>query len=165
MKRQDELDGESIQIWCEELEQCKSEGMDKETTRFLLKMYDIERTHILTKDMLNKAVEENGMALLVRKRVDAIHTYELTDCAVLALSCLCDRPGVAVQMMNYIQYRCWKYRRKTVDMRVILEIFPNIFFSMTDLQRMWEKQKFISGSGAAANMLDFPEYMESIKNI
>lgn len=165
MKRQDELDRESIQIWCEQLEQCKPEGMDEETTRFLLKMYNIERTHILTKDMLNQAVEENGMALLIRKRVGAIHTYELTDCAVLTLSCLCDRPGIAVQMMNFIQYRCWKCRRKTVDMEVFLEIFPGTFFSMKDLQFMWDKQKFITGNGITANMLDFPEYMESIKNI
>lgn len=105
------------------------------------------------------------MSMLVRKRVKAFHTYELTDYATLFLIVLCDRPEIAVQMMNYIQYKCWKCKRKTVNMKVMAEIFPYVFFSMNDLERMWDEQKFVSSNGMTENMFDFPEYMESIKVI
>lgn len=165
MKRQNELDRESIQIWCEQLEQCKTELMDKETAQCFINLCIIERKNKPEEDKIKELIEEDGMSLLIRKRVKAVHTYELTDYATLFLSILCDRPGIAVQMMNYIQYKCWKCKRKTVNMKVMAEIFPFSSFSMNDLQRMWDKQKFITYSGTTANMLDFPEYMESIKNI
>ena len=50
-------------------------------------------------------------------------------------------------------------------MKVMAEIFPYVFFSMNDLERMWDEQKFVSSNGMTENMFDFPEYMESIKVI
>ena len=147
------------------MEQCEMKSMDQQTRRCLANLYVIEQRNKPEEDKIKELVKEDGMSLLIRNRVKAVHTYKLTDCAVLTLSILCDRPGIAVQIINYIQYRCWMCRRKTVDMQVMLEIFPNVFFSVDDLQRMWDKQKFITNNGMSANMLDFPEYMESIKNI
>lgn len=164
MKRLDELDGESIQRWCEQLEQCKPERMNIETAGYLINLYTIEQNEP-EYNKIRELIKEDRMSMLIRKRVKAFHTYELTDYATLFLIVLCDRPGIAVQMMNYIQYKCWKCKRKTVNMKVMEEIFPYVFFSMNDLERMWNEQKFVSSNGMTENMLDFPKYMESIKVI
>lgn len=110
-------------------------------------------------------IENDFIAALVSRRAEACHTYRLHKYATLFLAILCDRPGFAVQMLNYIQYKCWKYRMKDVDMTSLSIFFPFGFFSIQDMEKMWDKQKFLDQSGHALNMLDFPEYMESIKNI
>ena len=165
MRTQNKLNSTSIQKWCEEMEQCQPVKMDYDTASFFMQMMKIEELSLLEESVINQSIEENKMALLIRNRVNALHTYKLTDYAALFLSVLCDRPGFAVQMVNFIQYKCWKNKKRTVDIKTIGEFFQNGFFSIDDLLRMWNKLKFVNSYGYTANMLDFPEYMESIKNI
>lgn len=165
MKKQNELDKESIQIWCEQLSLCKPQPMSHKLCECFLKLSLMEKEDVTEDTDFTELIENDFIAALVSRRAEACHTYRLGKYATLFLAILCDRPGFAVQMLNYIQYKCWKYRMKDVDMTSLSIFFPFGFFSIQDMEKMWDKQKFLDQSGHALNMLDFPEYMESIKNI
>ena len=106
-------------------------------------------------------------AAILNERVKSSHTYTLELSVLVFFGAILDRPGIVVQYANYMQYKCWQHGIKHVDMESFSRyIFPMGFFSEDTLHEMWEKQKIIpKDGGALANMLDHPEFMESIREI
>lgn len=82
------------------------------------------------------------------------------------MSTLVDRPAIAVMYANYLQYKCFQYGVKEININALKYILLcKGVFSEEVLHEMWDKQKFISNEKHLLNMLDFPQYMESIRDI
>ena len=66
-------------------------------------------------------------------------------------------------LLNYIQYRCSKHCVHHVDMKALsTKIIPDGFFTKEVLSEFWDIQKFVSEEGHFLNMLDYPQFAESI---
>ena len=108
----------------------------------------------------------NGVAIL-HDRIKGCHTYTIENAVLLFLGSVIDRPGIAVQYANFMRYKCWQNHIKHVDMKNFSRhIFHAGLFTENTLCEMWDKQKFISENDRGlVNMLDYPYFMQSIKEI
>lgn len=162
-----ELGPDSIQKWCEEMEQ-KPQGeiLDEDSLVFIMCSRNEEKMK-KDKTLISLINNSDTMLSLMNKRIKEVHTYTVENSVLMFFAYMIDRPGIAVEYMNYMQYKCWKHGIRHVNMELLSEyILPMCMFSKDTLHEMWEKQKFISSNQRGLlNMLDFPCYMESIKTI
>lgn len=167
-KNEKELGPDSIQKWCEEMDKLEREQLTQKEAE----------THIMctiNQDKINKDPAFNSVLLgrwnavsILHNRIQTYHTYTIDNAALLFLGSLIDRPGIAVQYTNFIQYKCWQRGIKRVTMDSISKvIMPWGKFKMEDLQIMWEKQKYIASDKkhGMLNMLDKMGCMFSIRDI
>ena len=161
-RKEIELGPDSIQKWCEELDRKKKCEMSEEDTELFIKIkLREEKTN-------NDAYYEKMLAMtLMYRRIKQFHTFTASNAVLMFMGCMIDRPGITVEYCNYMQYKCWQYGIKHIDMEAFGRyIFPMGFFDEETLHEMWEKQKIIpKDGGALGNMLDHPEFMESIREI
>lgn len=166
-RKETELGPDSIQKWCEELDSKKASkeyNYIQEFKRISTCEDDIEKIYNSgDKECFNRWFG----APLFYKRIKEYHSFTTTKAVMMFLGAFISRPGIVVEYCNYIQYRCWLCGIKHIDMSLFnLFICPNGFFSEETLHEMWEKQKIIpKDGGGLANMLDHPEFMESIREI
>lgn len=107
----------------------------------------------------------NGVAIL-HDRIKENHTYTIENAVLLFLGSVIDRPGIAVQYANFMQYKCWQYHIKHVDMKSFTRrILPAGLLTEDALYEMWNKQKYISEKERGLlNMLDNAYFMQSIRS-
>ena len=161
-RKETELGPDAIQKWCEELDRKPKMEMSEEDTKIFVGIK-------LREDKINNDQYCKTMLAmsLVHNRIKQFHTFTANNAVLMFLGCMIDRPGIAVEYCNYMQYKCWQHGIKHVDMESFSRyIFPMGFFSEDTLHEMWNKQKIIpKDGGALGNMLDHPEFMESIREI
>lgn len=166
-KKETELGPDSIQKWCEELDSKKASkeyNYSQEFMRISRCEEDIENIYNSgDKECFNRWFG----APLFYERIKEYHSFTTTKAVIMFLGAFISRPGMVVEYCNYMQYKCWQHGIKYIDMAAFDRfIFPMGFFSEETLHEMWDKQKIIpKDGGALANMLDHPEFMESIKDI
>ena len=166
-KKEKELGPDSIQKWCEKMDKLERENFsDNETELFF--MCTLGENKINNDPNFKKHFDGWNAISLLNDRIKDFHTYTIDNAAIMFLGSLIDRPGIAVQYANFIQYKCWLFRIKHVTMNELSKkIMPWGKFKMEDLQLMWEKQKYVTDEKypKLANMLDNGRFMESIRNI
>lgn len=167
-RKETELGPDAIQKWCEELDRKKTSneyyGYDIHFLRHSKCENDIEKIY--------NSGDKEGFnrwygAPIFYERIKKYHSFTATKAVMMFLGLFFERPGMVVEYCNYMQYKCWKHGIKHIDMLSFsVFICPEGFFSEETLHEMWEKQKIISKDGGGlANMLDYPEFMESIREI
>ena len=165
-RKETELGPDAIQKWCEELDSKPKMEMSQEEEDIFLrcKAYESNIRHF---PECQKMLKGWNAAAILNERVKSSHTYTLELSGQVFFGAILDRPGIVVQYANYMQYKCWQHGIKHIDMESFSRyIFPMGFFSEDTLHEMWEKQKIIpKDGGALGNMLDHPEFMESIREI
>lgn len=165
-RKETELGPDAIQKWCEELDSREKVELSPEDAGILIKLAVNEKALNSDPEFEKNLNEWNATAIL-NKRIKEFHTYTASNAVLMFLGCMIDRPGIAVEYANYMQYKCWKHGIKHIDLLVFSRcILPHGMFSMETLREMWDKQKIIpKDGGSLANMLDHPEFMESIRDI
>lgn len=161
-RKEIELGPDAIQKWCEELYRKKKCEMSEEDTELFIKI------KLREGKINNDAYYEKMLAMTVMyRRIKQFHTFTASNAVLMFMGCMIDRPGIAVEYCNYMQYKCWQHGIKHIDMEAFgKHIFPMGFFDEETLHEMWEKQKIVSKDGKGlGNMLDHPEFMESIREI
>lgn len=114
MLRENELTASSIQEWCEWLDGQPRRGMTHEELDAVT--YLAANEHLLNEYRSVKEIfDVSCMQQFIKKRIEEAHTYSISPTAILFLANLCDTPGIAVEYINYIQYRCWLNGVKHVD--------------------------------------------------
>lgn len=131
-----DLNFNSIQKWCEEMDKLEREQLTQEEAK----------THIvctMNQDKINKDKEFNNLlgewnaVSILHNRIKACHTYTIDNASLLFLDSLIDCPGNVVQYTNFMQYKCWRHGIKHVTMNAISRvIMPWGKFKKEDLQTM-----------------------------
>lgn len=165
-RKETELGPDAIQKWCEELDSKPKEELSQEDEIFL-KRFILDEKDLDNDPKIKALLSGWNATAIMYDRIKKFHTYTVSYAVLVFMGCMIDRPGIAVEYCNYMQYKCWKHGIKHVDMESFSRhICPMGFFSEETLHEMWEKQKIIpKDGGALGNMLDRPEFMESIREI
>lgn len=165
-RKETELGPDSIQKWCEELDSKEKCEMSKEYQKIFSEIM-IKEEEVNKSSKINDLLECFTLAGLMHRRIKHYHTFTASNAVLMFMACMIDRPGIVTEYCNYMQYKCWQRGIKHIDMETFSRyIFPMGFFSEDTLREMWEKQKIIpKDGGGLANMLDHPEFMESIREI
>lgn len=165
-RKETELGPDSIQKWCEELDSKEKCEMPQDDAVILLKIQTNEKNINNDPNFKDLLTGWNATAI-IHNRIKQFHTFTANNAVLMFLGCMIESPGIAVEYCNYMQYKCWQRGIKHIDMETFSRyIFPMGFFSEETLREMWDKQKIIpKDGGSLANMLDHPEFMESIREI
>lgn len=165
-RKEIELGPDAIQKWCEELDRKPKKEMSMEESDVFIRCTAYE-SNISHDPECQKLLKGWNAAAILNDRVKSFHTYTVELSVLVFLGAILDRPGIVVEYANYMQYKCWQHGIKHINMSVFSKhICPMGFFDEETLHEMWEKQKIVSKDGKGlGNMLDHPEFMESIREI
>lgn len=106
-----------------------------------------------------------NVTTIIHRRLQC-HTFTMSKAAILACSMLATSPGQVVIMLNFFQYRCHLHGIRHIGMRELgFKIIPHGWFSESTLSKYWDKQKFSHPKDGLLNMLDYPQYAESIRTV
>ena len=161
-----ELGKDSVEWWAKALDEEKTERLQKDDSELILILSLNEPEVEQDSDgMFQQQLGGWNTVSILHSRLK-MHTFTMSKAAIWACSVLVSTPGEAVIMLNYFQYRCHRRHIKHIDMKSLgLHIIPDGWFSRDILYQFWDKQKFVSPNGALLNMLDYPEYAESIRSL
>lgn len=161
-----ELGKDSVEWWAKALDEEVKNPLTQDESEIFLASTVAEKEMEEDKDGGYSRLLGQWNALSIISRRLALHTFTMSKAAIWACSVLVSTPSEAVIMLNYFQYRCHRRHIKHIDMKSLgLHIIPDGWFSRDILYQFWDKQKFVSPDGALLNMLDYPEYAESIRTI
>lgn len=165
-RKETDLGPNSIKEWCQELDIKKTETLSQKDELFLRRFIPEEK-EIENNPEIKRLLGGWNTAAIMYSRLKKFHTYTVSNAVLVFMGCIMNSPGIAVEYCNYMQYKCWQYGIKHINMDILKKrIFPMGFFSEETLREMWDKQKIIpKDSGSLANMLDHPEFMESIREL
>lgn len=160
---QKDLTEKSVELWAKELEQTTFRELTEDEF-FMMSFVTFNEDYIQkdeSKAFQSLTEEWNGVSIIVNRL--KLHSFTMSNAAMLLCGSMIDSPGEAVMLLNYIQYRCSKHSIHHVDMKALSsKIIPDGFFTKETLSEFWEKQKFVSEEGRLLNMLDYPKFAESI---
>lgn len=142
MLKENELTEKSIELWCDEMEKCTRRPYSDEELKYL-KILTRKEDRIEKDPEVEKVIHQRGsMSLMILERMNYMHTFTMSKAALMMLSILCDRPGIAAEYLCYVQYRCHRQGISHIDMTAFCTyLFPKGPFRMDDLHRLWELQK------------------------
>lgn len=158
MSTTQEIKPTELEDWCLSLlHEGEREPMSESISEMFLKL-------MLINDDGIKAVHEKMMKQwsykAIVKRVKVSLTVKI-DKKVLIFICFLTEGtiGLMVLYVYYLQYWAFKNDVKKIDFSILAErIFPNGFFTQTNLERAWELQKTSRG-----NLIDFAPASKSIQ--
>lgn len=166
-KHQKDLGPDDIQKWCEELDR-KPKIEINDTQRRLISIFKMN--HEIVGNFLNAHKELSSQFDYTSFLINLIEknfTFKIDYPSALIMSTLVDRPAIAVMYANYLQYKCFQYGVKEININALKYILLcKGVFSEEVLHEMWNKQKYISEKERGLlNMLDNAYFMESIRDI
>lgn len=156
----------NIEDWCKEVDKLPRRLFNgKEMgwlANLLFKEEAIDRRDDIKRELENKTA---GYASVIWLRVKYFHTYTISHSLALFIGDIVNNLGTPTMIANYLQYKAFKLKLKHITLSEFYTmIFPDGWISDEDWRKAWEWQK-IKDEGISDNMLDYPKYMESIKNI
>lgn len=116
---------------------------------------------------IQKLLEDKklGYASVIWWRVKYFHSFTISPSLALFLGDIVSNLGTSTMISNFLQYKAFLLKLKHISLSdFFIKIFPKGWISDEDWHKAWEWQK-IKDEGITDNMLDYPKYMESIKNI
>lgn len=107
-------------------------------------------------------MEHNRMVSLVTKRISCFHSFMITRSATVFIAMISDTPGIAVMLLNFIQYKTNEFDIHKVDMEFLSmgRLFGYGLFSKEDLNEAWDAQKW--PGHISDNILDYPKFGKTI---
>lgn len=115
-------------------------------------------------DKISKDLENEFMFKLIKKRIEVMYNYQLTNDALVFMVVLSKSPGNAVMYLTYLQYYAWKNKLQIIDLKTICEdVFPFGTPSEADLEALWRQTKIHNKPGMSDNLVDIPECLKSIR--
>ena len=109
--------------------------------------------------------KELGYASVIWLRVKCFHSFTISPSLALFLGDIVSNLGTSTMISNFLQYKAFRLKLKHITLSEFYTmIFPDGWISDEDWRKAWEWQK-IKDEGISDNMLDYPKYMASIKNI
>ena len=165
MMNEQKLNEKSIEMWAKKF----SAYTPKKPSRKLLQQFFVFAATEL-KGVIPKEIEtiletgQGGFASVIYKRVNLLHTYELSITAASFLGeCVIKNFAESTMLANYLQYESHRNGWHTITMREISEIFPNGFPSQKWFEERWADNKIKRTEGMGSdNLLDYPVYAKSI---
>lgn len=156
----------NIEDWCKEVDKLPRRMFNgKEAVwlaDLLFKEDGIDRSVNIQKLLEDK---ELGYASVIWWRIKCFHTFTISPSLALFLGDIVSNLGTSTMISNFLQYKAFLLKLKHITLSdFFIMIFPNGWISDEDWCKAWEWQK-IKDEGISDNMLDYPKYMESIKNI
>lgn len=149
---------DSIQeIVCKPMSNLRVYELDKEKTVIMLALIRLGNNWEM------KEGEESFITKLMKKRIEAVCSYTITDAALLVVALNIETPGQAVLYIWYLQYQSKKLKETHLTLDTICyKIFPNGFFSKEDLHTIWESQKIRANGMSSDNLVDYISAGESM---
>lgn len=156
----------NIEDWCKEVDKLPRRMFNgKEAVwlaDLLFKEDGIDRSVNIQKLLEDK---ELGYASVIWWRVKCIHSFTISPSLALFLGDIVSNLGTSTMISKFLQYKAFLLKLKHITLsEFFTKIFPKGWISDEDWHKAWEWQK-IKDEGISDNMLDYPKYMESIKNI
>lgn len=161
----------AIELWAENFSKKPIKTITEELAKAFLIHSFAEKNHNVNEKGLKKLLDdkEGGMASVFWLRVKYYHTYEVSvTVAAFFGECIFKNFGMSTMMANYIQYWAHNHNRKMITMDEVALMFPNGFPTEESWNEAWNEQKIErdeTNGWSSDNGLDYPQLMESIKEI
>lgn len=178
--KKSDLNGSSIEeLVCKEVEKLKQEEMSKDDALFFLDLglrasridsdFHLKEVLEMDNDQIKTLTDEHDQAIaksmiMAYWRKAKCFDYKITPSMCFFLAQITEGFGEMVIYLTYFQYMCKKYNQWTVD----LTFFARFCFrfgipSHDDLSKIWSSQKLNPEEPGSDNILDYSEYMKSIR--
>lgn len=154
----------AVELWAQKVDNAPKFPMSQEDCKDYIKILAaaevIDADPQVIKELESKKL---GMASMFWLRVKYTHTYTIKPSVAFLVSVIADRPGIAVMISNYLQFKAFKARVKCVDVKFFsTNCFPDGFPSEEVWHQLWLEQKVKDESGSLVNLLDNAANQESI---
>ena len=156
----------NIEEWCKEVDKLPRRLFNGKEMGFLAELLFKEEVVDRRVD-IHKLLEDKelGYASVIWLRVKYFHSFTISPSLALFLGDIVCNLGTSTMISNFLQYKAFRLGLKHITLsEFYIMIFPDGWISDEDWRKAWEWQK-IKDEGISDNMLDYPKYMESIKNI
>ena len=156
----------NIEEWCKEVDKLPRRLFNGNQMGFLAELLFKEEVVDRRVD-IHKLLEDKelGYASVIWLRVKYFHSFTISPSLALFLGDIVSNLGTSTMISNFLQYKAFRLGLKHITLsEFYIMIFPDGWISDEDWRKEWEWQK-IKDEGISDNMLDYPKYMESIKNI
>lgn len=137
--------------------------------------YCIAENDLENKPEIIKGLEDGtyGYASVIWKRVKYCHSYTISVALCAFLGDIVARNfGICTMVVNYMQYLAYRCNKKSLNMQFFgMKVFPTGLPTDNAWQQLWDAQKVNDEQMEAEdyrfsdNILDRPEFMQSIKMI
>ena len=161
----------AIELWAENFSKSPIEICTEEIGGAFIKYCFLEMKNAVDEDGLKKLLEEKkgGLASVFWLRVKFCHTYEMSvTVAAFIGDFVLKNFAMSTMMANYMQRWAWKNNVKRITMHEVALMFPNGFPEEESWGKAWKAQKVstdVAHGFSSDNGLDYPQLMESIKEI
>lgn len=154
----------AVELWAQIVDKAPKFQMSQEECKDYIKIL----TAAEAIDTNPNAIEELeskklGIASMFWLRVKYSHTYTIKPSVAFLVSVIADRPGTAVMISNYLQFKAFKAGIKCIDAKFFsMNCFPYGFPSKEVWHQLWLEQKVKDEKGSLVNLLDNAANQESI---
>lgn len=156
----------NIEEWCKDVDKLPRRLFNGKEISFLAELLFKEEV-VDRRDDIHKLLEDQelGYASVIWWRVKCFHSFTISPSLALFLGDIVSNLGTSTMISNFLQYKAFRLKLKHITLSEFSTmIFPDGWISDEDWHKAWEWQK-IKDEGISDNMLDYPKYMKSIKNI
>lgn len=160
----------AIELWAESLKSKPIRPCTEEEASDFLRWSFAELRNAVDEKGLKELLEskQGGMASVFWLRVKHCHTYEVSPTVAAFLGeNVIKNFGISTMLANYLQYWAAKRHWAKITMKELSYIFPNGFPEDKSWEDAWGENKIETDNGgfSSDNGLDYPQLMESIKEI
>lgn len=161
----------AIELWAENFSKKPLKNCSEKEGKNFLSYYLAEMQHTVDEQSLQKLLDDKqgGLASVFWLRVKYCHTYSVSvTVAAFFGDCLFKNFAMSTMMANYIQYWAHKLKLAKITMREVALMFPGGFPTEESWKEAWKEQKVEREENnvwSSDNGLDYPQLMESIKEI
>ena len=156
----------NIEEWCKEVDKLPRRLFNGKEMLFLAEL-------LFKEEVVNRRVDihklledkELGYASVIWLRVKCFHSFTISPSLALFLGDIVSNLGTSTMISNFLQYKAFRLKLKHITLSEFYTmIFPDCWISDEDWRKAWEWQK-IKDEGISDNMLDYPKYMKSIREV
>ncbi len=161
----------AIELWAENFSIKPIETCTEELAKAFFQHSFAEINHSVDEKGLKKLLDEakGGMSSVLWLRVKRCHTYEISvTVAAFFGDYVLKNFGMSTMLANYMQWWAYKQNTTKITMREVAFMFPNGFPTEESWNEAWNEQKVErdeTNGWCSDNGLDYPQLMESIKEI
>ena len=162
----EELDGFTVEKWCEELDSLPKRMLTTEEKTNFFKSSMVE-TKLEMDVEIQRLINGNSFSFitLLNRQIKALNQFTITNAALLFMSELCINPAVARMYVAYLLYKVRKAEINHIIMKSLSQFFENGVLTEDALEDAWYRQKVVreeSKGRTSDNILDYGEFYQSL---